>query len=508
MLIKLGRNSLTPGQIARMCGGKIIREGKTGSPVSSVCVDSRDAREGSLFLAVRGARTDGHRYLAAAASAGASAALIDRLPEAGSETMIPEKSGMALILTDSTVSALGRLAAAYSRGNCPRRVAVTGSVGKTSTKEMCRAVLSEGLSGVYASEGNLNTPIGMPLSLLAAPEGAGTGIFEMGLEEPGEISSMSKICGPEAAAVTVLGSSHLEHIGSRGKLAAEKLSVKDGLSRGGLLLLPADEPLFAATLESDPRARGFAVRESAGDGKMADYTAINVRNTGNVGGGLSEAGLSFDMMLPDGSVINGLHLAVPGRHNVGNALIACALGSHFGLDGDTIRRGLASYRPVGMRQQITVTGGVTLINDCYNASPESMKAACLLLCGDGAGGARAGKRKGRKIALLGDMYELGSDSRAMHRDVGAFFASHGTDVIVTLGSLASDIADGARSAAAEGGCDIIEFPDRNDASAAASALAEIIRPGDTVLIKASRAVGAERAAAALTELLSKGEPSC
>ncbi|MCQ2427087.1 MAG: UDP-N-acetylmuramoyl-tripeptide--D-alanyl-D-alanine ligase [Clostridia bacterium] len=474
MIIYLGKNSIGIREAAEKCGGKIIRDGSAGIPVSSVCTDSRDCVSGSLFLAIRGEKTDGHLYIPTAVKNGAAAVLCEYAPEC-------DTGDAALILVDDTVKALGRLAGAYGEGSCPFRVAVTGSVGKTATKEMIYSVLSAGSRKAFRSEGNLNTVIGMPLSLLSAPADAYAGIFEMGLEQRGEISAMSCICRPRIAAVTVLGSSHIGHIGSREKLAFEKLSVADGLDADGTLFLPADEPLFAETAFKDKRTVTFSVSRDAG---------IRARNTVSDG-----ETVSFDADCPAfGRYIGDLRLPVPGIHNASDALIAIGAGIVYGLSDDEIRAGIAAYRPVRLRQQVLSIAGTTFINDCYNASPESMAAAFRVH--DELYRKRGSV--GRKIAVLGDMYELGDDAPELHRLTGRRCAEAGTDILITVGSLGAEIAAGALERM--DGKNVFAYPDVKDISAPLEALRGIIRKDDVVLIKASRGVGAERFAASLRDM--------
>jgi len=475
MLISLGKNSITPAEIAAACNGKIIRDGSAGIPVYSVSTDSRDVKPGALFLAIRGEKTDGHLYIPAAVKASASAVLCEYLPDV-------DTAGTAVIIVDDTVKALGKIAAAYGEGSCPFRVAVTGSVGKTAAKEMLYSVLSQGEKKAFRSEGNLNTVIGMPLSLLSAPADADIGIFEMGLEQRGEIAAMSLICRPRIAAVTVLGSSHIGHIGSREKLAFEKLSVAEGLAEDGTLFLPADEPLFADTLKNDPRAVSFsAVTE-------ADVTARNIISDGE--------SVTFDADCRRfGRYIKELRLPVAGIHNASDALIAVGAGIIAGLSDEEIAAGIASYHPVKLRQQINKIAGATFINDCYNASPESMRAAFGVLSElhKKQGG------KGRRIAVLGDMYELGDAAEELHRLTGQRAAASGIDLLITVGELACSIAAGASGIMSEES--IFSFTDTKDLTDPCEKLASILRPGDVILVKASRGVGAERIYRGVSEIL-------
>jgi UDP-N-acetylmuramoyl-tripeptide--D-alanyl-D-alanine ligase len=388
----------------------------------------------------------------------------------------------AAIVPD-TVAAVGRFAVAYTEGLGAVRIAVTGSVGKTTTKEFTACALSS--EKVYSSKGNYNSVIGMPLSLAGMPAGARFGVFECGMERQGQMPAISRVCRPHVAAITNIGTSHLEFFGSREGIAEGKLAVADCLDADGVLLLPAGEPLLAERLRSDPRARSFS-----GDGSTAaDYAAADIRREGD--------SLVFDLVHPGGT-LPGIAIPTVARHNVPAAVIACAVALVCGISPDGIRAGLASYAGVGMRQQELKMGGCTVIADCYNASPESMRAAADLLCGEGgtSAGARVG---GKRIAVLGDMYELGPDSDRYHFEVGRYFARAGTDVLIAFGPSAGFIASGASTLMEPRS--VLRFPDPDDPGAAARALRDVMVPGDRVIVKASRRLRAERIIEILGKLL-------
>jgi UDP-N-acetylmuramoyl-tripeptide--D-alanyl-D-alanine ligase len=467
MKVSFGYMHPTLQQICEMCGGKL--HGKACGVVDTVCTDSREAEKNSLFLAIRGEKVDGHKYINSAAKLGASCAIAERVPEEGSD--IP------LVIVDDTLAALARLSEAYARlcHSGVKKVAVTGSVGKTTAKEMIASVL--GVSHkVFKSDGNYNSLIGMPLSQISIPEGTEFAVLEMGMSHAGEISLMSRISHPNVALITNIGTSHLENFDSRAGIASAKLEVVEGLDEDGLLLLCAGEPLLSEVGSWDKRAKYYCAEGEAelhSDGvRMLDgKTVFNVGN------------------------IKELEIPALGKHNVHAAVGAVGIAEYFGVCESDIRAGLRAYKSVGMRQQILEIGGITIINDCYNASPESMRAAAEVLF------TLAEKRGGKKLALLGDMLELGGESEQLHFAVGGFFAEHGLDVLFAFGERAQAIADGASKAMRDDA--IVRFTDTGAEaiSTVAKNIASRLSRGDCLLIKASRAMAAERVTAALGELI-------
>lgn len=454
--------------IAELCGGVVCGNGE--GYVSAVCTDSREVSEGTMFIAIVGERVDGHNFISSVVSAGAACALCSRMLEDACE--------LPIILVEDTVTALGRLGHEYSKGCRARRIGVTGSVGKTTTKEFISSVLATG-GKVWKTEGNYNSTIGLPMSLLTLPEDADYAVLEMGMTGPGEIKLLSDIVEPEIGVITTIGTAHMELLGSRENIAAAKLEIKSSLAKDGYLLLCGDEPLLANEWKTDPRVRYFSTED-----KTCDYLAYNITS--------DEGGMTFDASCR-GRMIYDLEIPVIGKHNVAAALAGVAVGLIVGLDPERIRRGIAAYRPVGLRQQITDIADIRIISDCYNASPESMRAAASVLA------TVASHRSGRRIALLGDMLELGQRSPKLHFDVGLAFAEAGTDIVVSFGERAQGIADGFASVCGEQR--VIRFKDRSDALSPARALAELLKPGDTLILKASRMIAAERVAEELKRLL-------
>ncbi len=468
MKITLGGGRLTPEKTAEICSGELCFYDGDDIAVESVATDSRECEPGTLFLAIRGERTDGHIYIPIAAAKGAVCALVEYIPEGGSP--IP------LIKVDSVPAALEALARAYREGVNTAVVAVTGSVGKTTTKEFISATLGYGHK-IYRTEGNFNSVIGMPMSLLAMPSDTEFAVFEMGMSGRGEIESMSRAARPDIGVITNIGSSHLEYLGSRENIAAAKLEIVSGMSPEGHLLLCGGEPLLK-TPPKGVKSEYFSASEEDNE-----YYAYNIRS------GREES--RFDARIGD-KVLEGLRIPAVGEHNVLAALSAAAVGYLLGLTEEEIRSGIMSFKQVGLRQRFEDVGGVTLIEDCYNAAPESMKAGCRVLC------ETARQSGGRRIALLGDMLELGSASESLHRGVGSFFAENGVDAIFTFGPRALGIGRGAK---ASGMNEVFGYTDTDDVETVARALADYLRAGDVLLVKASRGIAAERVSARLKELL-------
>ncbi len=466
MKVNVGCNGLTMTELAEICGGMLCCVGgevNRNIPFRSVCTDSREAAEGTLFVALGGERVDGHDYIAAAVSSGNDCVLCERIPET------IDRKYVAVVVDDS-LRAVGELAKAYDRRINHRKVAITGSVGKTTTKEFVASVLSEGFR-VHKTEGNYNSNIGMPLSMLSMQNDTEVSVLEMGMSNRGEIEYLSRIAEPDIAIVTNIGSSHMEHLGSRENICHAKMEIVKGLRAGGTLLLNGDDPMLRAYLT--PGVTPVFV----GIDTPCDFRALNIRT------GLGNT--VFDIAY-NGKLIKGITIPVVGKHNVYAALYAFAVGIRLGLDEQTVINGLTKYRPVGMRQLIYKVGGITVIEDCYNASPESMRAAINVL--QSQSGAM---HSGRMCAVLGDMYELGEGSDAFHEEVGMYFAKQGGSMLYTFGKNAEHIALGATLGGVETE-NIFRNSDVRSPSITGEMLIHSLRSGDTLLVKASRGAAAER----------------
>ncbi len=444
--------------------------------ITSIVTDSREVEQGSLFVAINGERFDGHDFISQAISKGAVAVIAERMPDG-----LDSASSPRVFVTNSSVEALGRIAAAYKSKIKPKTVAVTGSVGKTTTKEFIYAVTaSKYLS--HKTEGNFNNEIGMPLSILDMPENTQVCVLEMGMSGLGEISRMTNIARPDIALITNIGNSHIENLGSRENICRAKLEIAEGLPNDGYVILNADEPMLFAQKGKLANQLIFVSLKNP----QADYRALNIREY--------EDSTEFDLVAGR-RVVTNVRIPTIGIHNVYDATYAFAVGIILGMDDDEIKKGLMSFRNTGMRQNIYEYDGVTIIEDCYNAGPESMKAAVEVLA------SVAEKNKCRSVAVLGDMLELGEYSKQLHMEVGTLVASRHISNLVTFGREAENIALGAINHGLKHECISISN-DTNHPEVAAKTVCGLIKRGDAVLFKASRAVRLERVIEELKKLLS------
>lgn len=451
----VGASLYSVAEAARACGGTLPR-GPGGRPITGVATDSRALHEGDLFVAIRGRLVDGHRFVGDAFAAGAAAALVSS-PVSGTDD--------PLILVDDTVAALGRLAR-FHRDRFPRAtvIGITGSVGKTTTKEMVASVLAVRFP-VLKSPGNYNTEIGLPLTLLEMREEHRVVILEMAMRGPGQIRHLARLARPRVGVITYITETHTELLGSVENIALAKRELIEALPADGIAVLNAD----------DPRQREMAGVTPArivwyGLGADSQVTASSQvpRGSDGVTFLLEAPGLANETALVD--------LPLPGRHHVADALAAAAVGLSLGLTPAEVARGLAAFEPVEMRSRIVRFGSVTVIDDTYNASPASMRAALNVL---------EEVASGRRVAVLGDMLELGEGAADAHRAVGRDAA--GLDQLVTVGSLARHFGEGA----AAGGLDVDRIRHWEEAGRAAADLTEMLEPGDTVLVKGSRGMHME-----------------
>ena len=468
MKVNVGCNALTMTELARMCGGMLCYSGGQkieDVPFNAVCTDSRETGKGSLFIALGGARVDGHNYISAALEQGSECVLCERIPE-----NIANQKYVAVVVND-TLRAIGELAKAYDRRIDHRKIAITGSVGKTTTKEFVAAVLNERVR-LHKTEGNYNSTIGMPLSLLAMKQDTEVSVLEMGMSNLGEIEYLSNIAEPDIAIITNIGSSHMEFLGSRENICKAKLEIVKGLKDGGTVYLNGDEPMLRNREELEGKNCRYV-----GLSDDCDIKASNVRV------GLEKT--LFDVTY-EGKTVTDVSIPIIGEHYVYSALFAYAAGLDIGLTDEQITMGLNQFRTVGVRQKVFDIGDITVIQDCYNASPESMKASIGVLSNT-----VRQRGYGRMAALLGDMYELGECSEKAHEGVGLDFARRGGDLLFTYGELADGIASGAIL----GGADtqnVFRNADISRPDISGEMIIKTLRKGDMLLVKGSRGVRAER----------------
>ena len=447
--------------IVQLTGGRLAPAGARAT-VSGISTDSRTVREGELFVPLRGANFDGHDFLSQAVRQGAVACLSEELV-AG----LP----VPVITVPDTLRALGDLAAGRRQEFSLPVIGVTGSSGKTTTKEMLAAVLSQVNPGLK-TEGNFNNLIGLPQTIFRLDAAHQWAVLEMGMSARGEIARLAEIAVPDIAIITNVGEAHLETLHGLDGVARAKGELFVTLRPGATAVINADDERVVSL----PVANGVR-RLLYGLGPEAQVRGEEVE----VGGD----SVGFVLCLPEGRFPVRLQLA--GRHNVHNALAAAAAASALGVPGATIAQGLQAFRTIaGRMEAVQLAGGITLLADTYNANPLSVKAALLALDEMGGTGAR--------IAVLGDMLELGAQAATLHREVGAV-AARRADLLIALGSLAGAMAEGARQAGLPES-QIRIVPSHEEAVVV---LQQLLRPGDRVLVKGSRGMRMERICAALRE---------
>ena len=438
-------------------------EGSARAAFSRVHTDSRSAQAGDLFVALPGERFDGHDFLDEVAKKGVVAVVIEQTRK---PVALPE---CAVIVVDNTRAALGQLAAAYRQEFTLPVIAVGGSNGKTTTKELIAAVLRQKLVTLW-SEASFNNDIGVPMTLLRLDKTHEAAVLEVGTNHPGELAPLVKLVQPRHGVITNIGREHLEFFGDVAGVAREEGFLAE--------LLPADGKLFVHgdndwTAELAQRTRATVVRVGLADNN--DWRVRSLRP--------DMKGATFRVEAPAAELNGEYRVNLLGRHQVVNALFALAVGAELGLNRVAMQRGLAECEPAKMRLQLWEAGGVRVLDDSYNANADSMLAALQVLlelpC------------KGRRVAVLGDMAELGAHSERAHAEVGRRAAESGVGQLFAVGRLAGVMAQAAREAGLKR---VIELA---DADAAAAALKTFLKAGDLVLLKASRSVRLERIATAL-----------
>ena len=442
-------------RIAGAAGAELLRSTERAAEgPARVVVDSRAIEPGDLFVALRGERVDGGEFAAAALRAGAWGVLA--APVWAREAAATGDSG-AVLAAEHPVASLGALARAWRRDLSAQVIAVTGSVGKTSTKDLTAALIAPHRR-VAASRANFNTEIGLPLELLAAPPATEVVVLELAMRGSGQIAELTAICEPDVGVITNIGPVHLEQLESLEGVARAKAELLAGMRDGAVAVVPAGEPLLAPYLR---RALEVVTFGPGGDVRFEDGGAQPDRHVVVAGGD------RYELELPFGS-----------RHNLLNTLAAVAAARAVGVRPS----GRVDVRFGALRgEHIALARGVTVVNDCYNANPLSMRAALDDLAMQSP--------PGRRVAVLGDMLELGPGEREHHAEIGAYAAAAGVELLIAVGP---------RSAAMLGRFDG-EAQLAADAAEAAKLARALVRPGDLVLVKASRGVGLEVVAEALAE---------
>ncbi len=437
----------TLAEIAAACGGTYVGdEALKTACVTSVERDSRQIKQGSLFLAIPGERVDGHDFIEKCFDSGAVCAICEKAPENASKPYI---------LVPSTLQAVKKIGRAYREKFDIPVVGVSGSVGKTSTKEMLYAVLSQKFK-THKTQGNLNNELGVPLTLLSMPEDTEAAVIEMGISGFGEMTRLSEMAQPTVCVLTIIGCCHLENLGDRdGVLKAKTEMFKNARENAEFILNGDDDKLSTVAEVNGKRPVFFGINSGN------DYYAENIENNG-------EGGVSCTLCF-DGKKLD-VTIPAIGSYMVSNALAAVAVGRLLGLSDEQLKNGVEAYRTVGSRANVVNTGRLRIIDDCYNANPTSVKASLDTLK----------NFSGRTVAILGDMKELGANELSLHYDTGAYAKEIGIDRVISAGPLAKELAKGAGDLWFE------------SIEALENELPSLLKDGDTVLVKASHSMHFEK----------------
>jgi len=446
------------GDVVAWTGAEQIAGGDT--EFDGVSIDSRRVGKGRLFVAIRGPNHDAHSYLDAALESGASGLLVEQGRE------LPRSPNAAVFSVPDTTRALGALAAGHRAGFEGPLVAITGSNGKTTTKEMCAAILG-GCGPCLKNRGNLNNEFGLPLTLLERVEAHRFVVVEIGMNHRGEIAPLAAIAAPGIGVITNVGTAHIEHLRSRDEIALEKGDLIAALPADGVAVLNADDPRVMAQAErTAARILRFGTAEDA------DVRAERITSLG-------DRGYAFDLVTADGR--QPVHVAGLGAPTVTNALAAAGAALAAGVDLRNVAQGLGRYEPAsGRMEPVTLARNIIVINDTYNANPQSMEVALRSLA--------SLRGTSRGFAVLGDMGELGDTADDAHRAAGQLVAELGLDYLFTLGERAEQIADGALGAGMR--ADRVHVG--TDHAELEAALRRVLVGDDWVLVKGSRAMQMER----------------
>lgn len=458
--------TITVGQLLEAVHGTLLGGSQDMElTVSRVDTDSRDIHPGSLFIPLVGERFDGHAYITSALEAGAAGCLTARV-------RTDYREDKFYIQVGNTERALRDLAAWYKDRFQIPFVGITGSVGKTTAKDMIAAVLSVKYK-VLKTEGNFNNNIGLPLTLLRLDRTHQVGVLEMGMDKPGEIDYLSDIVRPEVGVITNIGDAHIEKLGSRENIFKAKCELLPNIRKeNGLVVLNADDPMLTTLRGNTPVQAVFC-----GKAEDANYRA-------QVTGGDGVSHIHCHITTP--KMERDVKIPALGEHMIYPTLIAAAVGEHFGLTPDEIEDGIARFVPTRMRMNVIQREGeITILDDSYNANPQSMRAAISVL---------ADTHSSWKVAILGDMFELGPYAPALHAGVGDYLGKRGIDCLVAVGKLSEHMAQGAR----EAGVPMVYSC--ADKEAAKVVLPQVVRPDSTILVKASRGMALEELTAQLLTL--------
>lgn len=437
-------------EIVEAVNGRLLCGGEE-TPLKHISIDSRSMKGADLFVPLIGEKADAHRFIKQAFENGSAASLTSEHDEA------PEGIAGALIRVEDTKKALQDIGRYIRERLTLPLVGITGSVGKTTTREMVAAALSAGYK-TFKTPANHNSQVGVPITISEISKEDGIGVLELGMSEPGEMEVIAGIARVDTAVITNIGVTHIENLGSRENILNEKLHIQDGMGAGGTLFLNGDNDLLR-----NVRAKEGCSTVYYGLGENCGYRAANI---------VFENGRpSFDLI--HGDTVLPVKLEVMGEHNILNALAALAVADHYGVPLKDAAEALREFDGFKNRQQIYVSGGITVIDDTYNASPDSMKAGIRVL---------ASLDCKRRIAVLADMKELGEDAPLFHREIGTFLTGQPVDEVVVYGELAREIAKGAEEkikTAAFG---------ENQKAEMTQYLETLLQEGDAVLFKGSNSM--------------------
>ena len=436
-------------KIAAACGGTYCGSADLSErEVSSVVIDSRKAEKDSLFVAIKGARADGHSFIPQVMEKGALCAVSEQ--DLGD---VP----YPYIKVGSCEQALKDIAEHYRRSLDIRVVGISGSVGKTSTKEMIASVLGQKFN-VLKTEGNFNNEIGLPLTVFNIREEHEIAVLEMGISHFGEMTRLAKIARPDICVITNIGVAHIESLGSRDGILKAKTEMFKYMNPEGTIILNGD----------DDKLRGFVPENGVspvyfGLDPSCPYHAEKTENKGL-------RGTDAEFVTPDSRFR--AHISIPGGHMVYNALAGIAVGTALGMTPDEMARGIEALVPIAGRNNLIETERWSIIDDCYNANPASMKSSLdVLACADT-----------RTVAILGDMFELGASEKEMHYEVGAYAAEKGISVLICIGGLSAETARGARESSDGAAMEILHYSTKEDFF---KEMNDVLKKDDTILVKAS-----------------------
>ena len=472
---------ITVKELLEATGGNLLL-GQEDQHAGHISLDSRKMEEDDLFVPIVGERVDAHLFLCQAIASGAAAVFTSehhrwedvkasvRQQCGGNREQERKALQAAWIEVPDTKKALQDLGSFCRKRLTLPLVGITGSVGKTTTREMIAEALSAGFL-VYKTPGNSNSQVGVPITIAEISQSAEIGVIELGMSEPGEMERISRVARVDCAVITNIGVAHIEQLGSQEHILEEKLHIQDGMPAEGILFLNGDDPLLASVVPKEGRKRVLY-----GLGRDCDYRAEDLH--------LEEGYPVFTAVHGDRSVR--VRLQVMGSHMVSNAMAALAVADTYGLSMEKAALALGQFKGYKGRQQIFQWGGVTVIDDSYNASPVSMKAGLEVLA--------SVKGEGRRIAVLADMKELGLEAVRFHEEIGAYIGEHPLDMVLLLGELASCIGSGMDAARA-----VTPHIEMDRLAQVEEWLDEHIREGDCILFKGSNSMKLSEAVRHLKE---------